>query len=245
MSLRKSLEEKLNRFEELERQLVDPEVLAQSGTGRRRCASTARSAGWPRSIAASRSLNQQIAETQEMIEGKDAEMREMAEAELPELRKSAKTLWDELLDMTIGGEDAQRDRVRDGDPRRHRRRRGGPVRPRPVRNVQAPRRGQGLEGRSPGHEPHRAGRVQGNHPGPRRRGRLSASCSTKAAATACSASPKPRPRAASTPRPPPWPCCPSRKTSKSTSSPTTSARTSSTPAAPAGSTSTRPPRPSA
>ena len=37
-------------------------------------------------------------------------MRELAEAELPELRDEREKLWNELLDMTIGGEDANRTR---------------------------------------------------------------------------------------------------------------------------------------
>jgi peptide chain release factor 1 len=58
-----------------------------------------------------KSLNDQIAEAQEMVDGKDAELREMAEGELPALREERESLWDELLGMTIGGEDAQRDRI--------------------------------------------------------------------------------------------------------------------------------------
>ena len=38
-------------------------------------------------------------------------MREMAEAELPGLRAERETVWNELLEMTIGGEDAQRSRI--------------------------------------------------------------------------------------------------------------------------------------
>ncbi len=53
----------------------------------------------------------QIAETQQMIDGDDAEMRELAEAELPELREEREALWSELLDLTVGGEDANRSRV--------------------------------------------------------------------------------------------------------------------------------------
>ena len=56
--------------------------------------------------------------------------------------------------------------------------------------------------------------------------------------------PRPRRRAASTRPPRPSPCCPSRKTSRSRSSPTTIAWTRSARAAPAASTSTRPNRPS-
>src|ERR671919_912829 len=46
-----------------------------------------------------------------MIDGEDAEMRELAEAELPQLREEREALWSELLEMTIGGEDANRSRV--------------------------------------------------------------------------------------------------------------------------------------
>jgi peptide chain release factor 1 len=58
-----------------------------------------------------KALNTEIADAQHLIEGKDAELREMAEAELPTLRQERESLWDELLAMTIGGEDAQRDRA--------------------------------------------------------------------------------------------------------------------------------------
>ena len=55
-------------------------------------------------------LNAQIAEAAEMAEGPDAEMRELADAELPELKQERDAVWDELLDLTIGGEDANRTR---------------------------------------------------------------------------------------------------------------------------------------
>jgi peptide chain release factor 1 len=46
-----------------------------------------------------------------MIHGDDAEMRELAEVEITELRKDREKLWNELLELTIGGEDANRDRL--------------------------------------------------------------------------------------------------------------------------------------
>jgi len=111
VSLRQSLDEKLARFETLERELVDPEVLASPA----RVAAAAREHGSLAKLATKyrrfKALNQQIAEAQEMVDGKDADLREMAEAELPELREEREALWDELLGMTIGGEDAQRDRL--------------------------------------------------------------------------------------------------------------------------------------
>ena len=37
-------------------------------------------------------------------------MRELAEAELPGCKEQRETFWNELLDMTVGGEDANRTR---------------------------------------------------------------------------------------------------------------------------------------
>jgi len=111
VSLRQTLEEKLARFEELENKLVDPAVLSNPA----RVAAAAREHGSLAKLAKKyrrfKVLNAEITETQGMIDGKDSEMREMAEAELPTLRAERETIWNELLEMTIGGEDAQRSRI--------------------------------------------------------------------------------------------------------------------------------------
>jgi peptide chain release factor 1 len=111
MSLRQSLDEKLSRFEELEKQLVDPNVLSQPAL----VAAAAREHGSLAKLAKKYrrfiTLNTQISEAQEMLAGKDSELREMAELELPELRSEREALWEELLEMTIGGEDSQRTRI--------------------------------------------------------------------------------------------------------------------------------------
>ena len=108
--MREMLEEKLARFEELERQMVDPVVLANSA----RVGVIAREHGTLAKLATKfrkfKELNQQIADTNEMIAGNDSELRELAEAELPKLREEREKYWDELLDMTIGGDDANRNR---------------------------------------------------------------------------------------------------------------------------------------
>jgi peptide chain release factor 1 len=108
--MREMLDEKLARFLELERQLTDPEVLANSA----RVGLIAREHGTLAKLATKyrrfKELNQQIAEANEMIKGNDADLRELAESELPTLRAEREKLWDELLDMTIGGEDANRNR---------------------------------------------------------------------------------------------------------------------------------------
>jgi peptide chain release factor 1 len=111
VSLREELEQKLARFEELEKQLVDPDVLSNPA----RVAAAAREHGslgkLTKKYRRFKALNAQMAETQEFVDGKDAEMREMAAAELPGLRDEREAIWNELLEMTIGGEDAQRTRI--------------------------------------------------------------------------------------------------------------------------------------
>jgi peptide chain release factor 1 len=108
--MRHLLDEKLERFEELERLLADPAVLANSA----RMSAVAREHGALNKLVSKyrrfRDLNTQIADALAMIEGHDAEMKELAEAELPELKEERERYWDELLDLTIGGEDAQRTR---------------------------------------------------------------------------------------------------------------------------------------
>lgn len=108
--MREMLDEKLARFEELERQLTDPIVLANSarvGLISREHGSLAKLATKYRKF---KELNKQMAEAREMIAGGDPELRELAEAELPTLREEREKYWNELLDMSIGGEDANRNR---------------------------------------------------------------------------------------------------------------------------------------
>lgn len=106
--MRDELEKKLARFEEIERQLIDPVVLADGS----KLAALARERGTLAKLAGKyrqfKELNKQIAEANEMIAGGDKDMRELAEAELPDLRTRRETIWDELIDMTVGGEDALR-----------------------------------------------------------------------------------------------------------------------------------------
>ena len=108
--MRELLDQKLARFDELEKQLVDPVVLANSS----QLAGVARERGSLAKLATKyrhfKQLNAQISDALEMVEGADAEMRELAEAELPQLKDEREAIWSELLDMTIGGEDANRTR---------------------------------------------------------------------------------------------------------------------------------------
>jgi peptide chain release factor 1 len=108
--MRKLLEEKLDRFEELERQLLDPEVLASPA----KLSAVAREHGALAKMTTKyrrfKQLNAEIAETQELAGSDDAEMRQLAEAEMPRLKEERETLWAELLDSIIGGEEANRKR---------------------------------------------------------------------------------------------------------------------------------------
>jgi len=108
--MRNVLEEKLVRFEELEKQMLDPAVQANSQL----MAAVAREHGSLAKLATKyrrfKDLNVQVREAMEMVEGADHELRELAESELPELKADREVLWNELLDLTIGGEDANRSR---------------------------------------------------------------------------------------------------------------------------------------
>ena len=108
--MREMLDEKLKRFEELEKKLIDPEILssgAKISVVQREYGSLAKLVNRYRRY---RDIINQIAEADEIIAGDDLEMRELAEAELPDLKKEREIIWKDLLDMTIGGDDAERTR---------------------------------------------------------------------------------------------------------------------------------------
>lgn len=108
--MRDLLETKLARFEQLEKDLVDPAVASDG----ERMAATAREHGSLAKLASKyrrfKQVAEQITEAREMIAGDDAELRELAEMEEPELVSEREKLWDELLDFTIGGDNANRAR---------------------------------------------------------------------------------------------------------------------------------------
>jgi len=106
--MKKMLEETLARYEELEGQLSDPVVLSDSY----RMAGIAREHGALSRLARKyrryKEIGQQLAEAKQMLDGDDPDERDLAEAEIPALRASREAIWQELLDATIGGEDANR-----------------------------------------------------------------------------------------------------------------------------------------
>ena len=109
--MRDLLEEKLARFEQLEKKLLDQEVLSNPVL----MSAVAREHGSLAKLVSKyrrfKELNSQVTEAMEMIGGADPDIRELAKAELPELKGRREAYWEELLDMTIGGEDSNRSRL--------------------------------------------------------------------------------------------------------------------------------------
>lgn len=108
--MREMLEEKLARYRELERLMTDPEVLANS----HRLSQIAREHGELSRLATKyrtfKDLTDQIGQANEWLESGDADERELAESELPELKEQREEVWNELLDLTVGGDEAARTR---------------------------------------------------------------------------------------------------------------------------------------
>jgi len=108
--MREQLEAKLSRFEELERALVDPEVLADQS----RLSASAREHGTLARLALKYrqfvALEREIAEHVEMAAGGDPDLKDLAESELPSLRQRREQEWDELLELCSDDEDADRGR---------------------------------------------------------------------------------------------------------------------------------------
>jgi peptide chain release factor 1 len=109
-SIREQLDTQLRRFEELERKMMDPEVLSQGA----KLAAVAREHGSLAKVATKyrrfNGLIAEVAELKRMSESGSLDERELAEAELPEATRKREELWTELLDMTVGGADANRSR---------------------------------------------------------------------------------------------------------------------------------------
>jgi peptide chain release factor 1 len=109
-SIRDQLESQLKRFEDLEQQMTDPAVLAEGA----KLAQVAREHGSLAKVATKyrrfKGLVDEVAELKRMAEQGSPDEKELAEAELPEARQKREELWSELLDLTVGGEDANRTR---------------------------------------------------------------------------------------------------------------------------------------
>ncbi|HEV7278752.1 MAG TPA: peptide chain release factor 1 [Pirellulaceae bacterium] len=109
--MREMLEQKLARFEELEHLVSDPSALPPTIT----IADAMREHGSLAKLATKyrryKQLNRELAELKELLDSDDADAREMAEEEQGDLRVEREKIWDEILGLTIGGEDAMRTRI--------------------------------------------------------------------------------------------------------------------------------------
>jgi peptide chain release factor 1 len=110
MNIREQLDESLQKFEQLERDMADPVVLSDST----KIANTMREHGALSKLAQKyrlyRKLSDEIRELTAMSESEDADERAMAAEELEPVKTQREAIWKELLDFTIGGEDANRTR---------------------------------------------------------------------------------------------------------------------------------------
>ena len=106
--MKQKLEEKLKRFEFLEQQLVDPEILNVSA----KITAVAREHGAMAKIATKyrrfKEVVEEINQVRAMATSPDPEEREFAGEETPRLIEIRETLWSEILDMEVGGDDGNR-----------------------------------------------------------------------------------------------------------------------------------------
>lgn len=110
-SIREVLETKLARYEQLEAEMADPAIQADGN----RFSAVAREHGGLSRVAtkyrAFKRITDEIGECQEMVEAaEDAAEKEMAEAEIETLRDQREAIYEELLSLTVGGEDSHRTR---------------------------------------------------------------------------------------------------------------------------------------
>ncbi len=106
--MREMLDQKLDRYIELEKQMSDPEVQGNPG----KMAAVAREHGSLAKLAGKyrrfKAVINELDELREMAQSEDSDEREMAEMEITTMTEEREEIWASLLDMTIGGEDANR-----------------------------------------------------------------------------------------------------------------------------------------
>jgi peptide chain release factor 1 len=109
-SIREQLDTQLRRFEELEAKMADPAIQADGA----KFSQVAREHGSLAKLAMKyrrfKSLVAEVAELKKMAQSGSPDEKELSEAELPSALEKRESLWSELLDMTVGGEDANRTR---------------------------------------------------------------------------------------------------------------------------------------
>jgi peptide chain release factor 1 len=110
MKIREQLEQNYSRFQELESMMTNPEVLSDSS----KMASILREHGGLAKVGTKygkyKKLGDELKELEAMVGSPDADERAMAEEEVVRIKAERESIWDELLDMSVGGEDANRSR---------------------------------------------------------------------------------------------------------------------------------------
>jgi len=110
MKIREQLEQSLSRFRELEAMMSDPAVLVDSS----KMAGILREHGGLLKSATKyanyKKLGEELKELDVMSSSSDPDERAMAEEEIGRIKTERESIWNELLDMSIGGEDANRAR---------------------------------------------------------------------------------------------------------------------------------------
>lgn len=108
--MREMLDGKLERFEQLEKDMTDPAVQSDSN----KISAVMREHGSLAKLAMKyrrfKEVLGEIDEVKIMADSDDPDEQELAKEELPNLLEEREKLWNDLLEMTIGGEDANRDK---------------------------------------------------------------------------------------------------------------------------------------
>lgn len=111
MKIREKLEQTLTRFNELEAMMSDPEILSGEST---KMAAIMREHGSLLKVAqkyrAYKKMGDELKEVAAMLDSSDPDEKAMGEEESARLKAEREKLWNELLDFSIGGEDANRSR---------------------------------------------------------------------------------------------------------------------------------------
>ena len=111
MKIREQLEQNLARFTELEQMMSDPAVLAgESGN----MANILREHGGLSKTAMKyrryKKLSDDLKDLAPMLASDDQDEKSMAEEEAASMRQEREDIWNELLELSVGGEDANRTR---------------------------------------------------------------------------------------------------------------------------------------
>jgi peptide chain release factor 1 len=111
MKIRDNLEQSLARFSELETMMSDPDILSGEST---KMAAIMREHGSLLKVAlkyrAYKKMGDELKEVAAMLDSTDADEKAMGEEETVRLRAEREAIWNELLDFSIGGEDANRNK---------------------------------------------------------------------------------------------------------------------------------------